>query len=383
MKVTNIASYLYHPSSEKEWMTQNIQKHWLFVKIETDEGIDGWGECFTLKDRERSIVQHISEMAPYLSGKDPRRIKYFTHMIYDKFAERRGGADLYCGLSGIEQALWDIVGKSLGSPVYNLLGGPFHERVRVYANGWSRGAKTPQDFADRAKEIVERGFTAIKFYPASFMALQGEREAEKAAVENMRAVRQAVGEGVDILVDAWRLPEPRYAVRMARMLEEFNLFWYEEPVPSENLDVLAEVRRGIDIPIVTGECLYTKHEFREVLEKGAADILNPDVGSCGGILGLKEIAAMAEPYYVKISPHNFNSTTVALASTVQVSATLPNFLIAEYFVNFEEAGNSIAKTPLKVEKGYIELPTRPGIGLDLDEEALKRHPYKVFPPRGW
>ena len=383
MKITNIKSYLFHPSSEKNWMLQNIQKHWLFVKIETDEGITGWGESFTLKDRERSIVQHISELTPYLIGRNPNQIKYFTHMIYDKFAERRGGVDLYCAMSGIEQAFWDILGKRLHSPVYNLLGGPCHEKIRLYANGWSRGAKTPQDFAERALEVIQRGFTAIKFYPASFLTCKNERELVKAAVENIRAVRKAVGEDIDILVDAWRLPEPGQAIRMAKKLEEFNIFWYEEPVPSENVKVLAEVRQAISMPIVTGECLYTKFEFREVLEKCAADILNPDIGSCGGILALKEIAAMAEPYYVKVSPHNFNSTTIALAATIQVSATLPNFLIAEYFVNFEEAGNSITQNPLKVENGFISLPTQPGLGLELDEDQLKKHPFQKFPTRGW
>jgi galactonate dehydratase len=383
MKITNIKSFLFHPSSEKGWMVQNIQKHWLFVKVETDEGIAGWGESFTLKDRERSIVQHISELVPYLIGRDPNQIKHFTHMIYDKFAERRGGPDLYCAMSGIEQALWDILGKRLHSPVYDLLGGPCHEKIRVYANGWSRGAKTPQEFAERALEVVERGFTAIKFYPASFLTSKNEREMERAAVENMRAVREAVGENIDILVDAWRLPDPAQAIRMAKRLEEFNLFWYEEPIPSENINVLAEVRQAIPMPIVTGECLYTKFEFREVLEKRAADILNPDVGSCGGILALKEIAAMAEPYYVKVSPHNFNSTTIALAATIQVSATLPNFLIAEYFVNFEEAGNSIVQNPFKVDEGYIKLPTQPGLGLELDEAVLRKHPFQEFPPREW
>jgi galactonate dehydratase len=383
MKITNITSYLFRPSSEKGWMAQNIQKHWLFVKVETNEGISGWGESFTLKDRERSISQHISELAPYLLGRDPNQIKRFIHMAYDKFSERRGGADLYCAMSGIEQALWDIIGKRLHSPVYNLLGGAYHEKIRVYANGWSRGAKTPEQFAERALEVVKRGFTAIKFYPASFLASNSEREIERAAVENMRAVRDAVGENIDILVDAWRLPEPALAIRMAKQLERFNIFWYEEPVPSENIDVLAEVRRDIPMPVVTGECLYTKFEFKEVLEKRAADILNPDVGSCGGILALKEIAAMAEPYYVKISPHNFNSTTMALAATIQVSATLPNFLIAEYFVNFEEAGNAIVQNPFQVDEGYIKLPTQPGLGLELNEAVLRKHPFQEFPPRGW
>ena len=383
MKITKIKSYLYHPSSAKDWMLQNIQKHWLFIKIETDEGITGWGESFTLKNRERCIAQHISELSPYLIGRDPNQIKYFTHMIYDKFAERRGSVDLYCAMSGIEQALWDILGKRLNSPVYNLLGGSCHEKIRIYANGWSRGAKSPQDFADRALEITQRGFTAIKFYPGSFSTAINDREWENSTVENMKAVRNAVGDNVDILIDAWRLPEPNQAIRMAKKLERFNLFWYEEPIPSENLKVLAEVRKSITIPIVTGECLYTKYEFSEALEKRTADILNPDVGCCGGMLALKEIAAMAEPYYVKVSPHNFNSTTIATAATIQVSATLPNFLIAEYFVNFEEAGNMITKNPLKIENGFIILPTQPGIGLELDETELEKHPFHEFPRRGW
>jgi galactonate dehydratase len=167
------------------------------------------------------------------------------------------------------------------------------------------------------------------------------------------------------------------------MLEEFDVFWYEEPVPSENLDVLAEVRHAIDLPVVTGECLYTKFDFRQALEKRAADILNPDVGSCGGILQLKEISAMAEPYYVLISPHNYNSTTMALAATVQVAAVIPNFLIAEYFVSFSEVGNAISMDPLKVEGGYISLPTIPGLGLEINEEALKNYSFQEFPPRGW
>ena len=286
-------------------------------------------------------------------------------------------------LEEIEQALWDILGKRLNSPVYNLLGGSCHEKIRIYANGWSRGAKSPQDFADRALEITQRGFTAIKFYPGSFSTAINDREWENSTVENMKAVRNAVGDNVDILIDAWRLPEPNQAIRMAKKLERFNLFWYEEPIPSENLKVLAEVRKSITIPIVTGECLYTKYEFSEALEKRTADILNPDVGCCGGMLALKEIAAMAEPYYVKVSPHNFNSTTIATAATIQVSATLPNFLIAEYFVNFEEAGNMITKNPLKIENGFIILPTQPGIGLELDETELEKHPFHEFPRRGW
>lgn len=375
MKITGIKSFLVHPPSPEGGLI--IQKHWLFVKVETDQGIEGWGEAFTMKDRERSITQHITDLTRYLLGRNPFHIKRFTQMAYDIFAEGRGAVDLFCAVSGIEQALWDIVGKSLKAPVYNLLGGPCRDKIRVYANGWSRGANTPGEMARRAAEVVKRGFTAIKLYP--FL----NNEDEKAAVANVRAVRETVGPNIDILVDVWRRPAPLQAIRAARMMEELNLFWYEEPVPSDNLDALAEVRRAINVPVVTGECLYTKSEFREVLEKRAADILNPDVGSCGGILELKEIAAMAEPYYVLISPHNFNSTTVALAATLEAAAVIPNFLIVEYFVNFAEAGNAISVNPIKVEDGYINLPTGPGLGLEINEDALKKYPFREFPPRHW
>ena len=186
---------------------------------------------------------------------------------------------------------------------------------------------------------------------------------------------------MDILIDVWRLPDPRQAVQVAKRLQDFRVFWYEEPVPSENIDVLAEVRRHVDLLVVTGECLYTKFEFRQVLERQAADILNPDVASCGGILALRDIAVMAEPYYVTVSPHNFNSTTIALAATVQVSAIISNFLITEYFVNFTEFGNAVSDLPIRVENGYTQLPSAPGLGVELNENALLSHPYREFPMR--
>jgi galactonate dehydratase len=363
VKITDIKSFLVHPSSTEGKLP--VTKNWLLIKVETDEGVEGWGEAFSLKDRERGTNQHVADLTRYLLGWNPFHIKNFTQMVYDKFADRRGSVDLFCAVSGIEQALWDIVGKSLNAPVYNLLGGPCRDKIRVYANGWARGAKTPDEIALWAVEIVKLGFSAIKLYPFR------DTEDERTAVESVRAVRKAVGPDVDILVDAWRPPNPVQAVRRARMLEEFEVFWYEEPVPSENVDVLAEVRHAINLPVVTGECLYTKFEFREVLEKRAADILNPDVCCCGGILELKEIAAMAEPYYVSIAPHNYNSTTIALAATIQVAAVIPNFLITEYFVNFSEVGDAISINPLRVEEGYIRLPTTPGLGLEINEKALK------------
>ena len=207
------------------------------------------------------------------------------------------------------------------------------------------------------------------------------KDVENAAIENVEAVRDAVGWDVDILVEMHRRLAPMHARRIAREIERFRPFWYEEPVLAENIDALAAVKRDINLPVVTGEELYTKFEFREVFEKQAADIINPDVCNVGGILELKEIAAMAEPYFVVVSPHNYNSTTLGLAATMQVSAAIPNFLITEYFVNLEEFGKDIAKVPFEVKDSYIQVPTTPGIGIDLDEDRLANYPYQPFPAR--
>jgi galactonate dehydratase len=226
------------------------------------------------------------------------------------------------------------------------------------------------------------GFTALKFDPIPGpWRTYISKDVERQTIENVRAVRQAVGPDTDILVEMHRRLAPRHAVRIAKAIEEYQPFWYEEPVLAENIDALAAAKRQIDIPVVTGEELYTKFEFREVFEKQAADIINPDVCNVGGILELKEIAAMAEPYFVVVSPHNYNSTTLGLAATIQCSAGIPNFLITEYFVNLEPFGQAVARVPFKVENGYIKVPDQPGLGMDLNEEALSRHPYQPFPAR--
>jgi galactonate dehydratase len=373
MRVTDVKTFLVHPGGGKNW---------LIVKVETDAGIQGWGEAYTQADRDKAIEVHIHQMKRYLVGRDPFAIKHFTTVMYLDWAGKRGAMDFYCALSGIEQALWDIVGKATGQPVYNLLGGPCRDKIRVYANGWGGAARTPEALGEAAKQVIDRGFSALKFDPfpnpwREFI----DREQERQAVANVRAVRQAVGPTVDILVEVHRRLAPMHAVRVARMLEEFEPFWYEEPVSSRNLDALAACTREISIPVVTGEELYTKAEFRGVFERQAADIINPDICNCGGILELKEIAAMAETYSVVVSPHNYNSTTMGLAATVQLCAGIPNFLITEYFVNFEAFGQRVARNPLLAKDGYIALPTAPGLGVEMDEAALLEHGYREFPAR--
>ena len=365
MKITDISTFMVGPGHSKNW---------LFVKVETDAGIHGWGEAYTQADRDQSIAVHVHQLGRYLDGRSPFDIKHFSHWAYHDFAGKRGAMELYCAISAIDQALWDIAGKAAAQPVYNLLGGKCRERVRVYANGWSDGS-TAEQIAARAAEVVARGFTALKFDPfkGPWRPLI-DRSVEVEAVARVKAVREAVGPDVEILVEVHRRLAPMHAIRVAREMEPHRPYWYEEPVSARDPNGLAAAKQDINLPIVTGEELYTKTEFRDIFEKRAADIINPDVCNCGGILELKEIAAMAEVYHVAVSPHNYNSTTVGLAATLHAAATMPNFLITEYFLNFEEVGREIARPFPVVEDSYIPLPTGKGLGIELDEEALAQRP---------
>ncbi|MCL4835975.1 MAG: mandelate racemase/muconate lactonizing enzyme family protein [Caldilineaceae bacterium] len=372
MKITALKTYLVDSGSAK---------HWLFVKVETDEGLYGWGEAYTQLDRDRQLEVQIQELARYVEGRNPFDIKHFCFMAYNDFAGKRGSLELFCAISAIEQALWDIAGKAANQPVYNLLGGAFRQKIRVYANGWGGGG-TPEQAAEAAAATVAKGFTGLKFdpFPGPWRAWIDKSE-EAEAVARVAAVREAVGPEVEILVEVHRRLAPLHAIRVARLLEPYRPYWYEEPVSAQDLDGLAEVRRNISLPVVTGEELYTKNDFRPVFEKRAADILNPDVCNCGGILELREIGAMAEAYHVAIAPHGYNSTAVGLAAMLHGVAAMPNFLIGEYFVNFEKLSNTYNRTPIVAKESYVALPTGPGLGVDMDEEALAAHAYQQRPMR--
>ena len=379
MKITAVKTYLVH---EKQ------RKNFIFVKLETDDGIAGWGEAHTSLDMDTAVAAHLEQMSRYVIGYSPFNIKHFTQVACDDFAWRHGSLEFYSALSGIEMAMWDIVGKALKQPVYNLLGGAIRPKIRVYANGWFYGTKTPAEHARAAERTVKQGYTALKCYPFQKGSqlpanrLYPPKEDLAKGVEIVRAVRDAVGPQTDLMVDVCRRLSPMQAVELAERIGEFNPFWYEEPCPVDNVDALAEIRGKIRIPLVTGETLYGKGQFLPVLEKRAADILNPDVCIVGGILEMKEIAAMAEPHYVAVSPHNFNSTVLAQAATVHVAATMPNFLIAECFVAFLEQGREIARQ-LEIKDGYIALPEAPGLGVEIDEAALAKHPYRQFDQRAF
>ena len=373
MKITAVKPYTVHPG----W-----RKNLIFVKVETDSDLHGWGEAYSQYDRDTAVMAQLTALGRYALGRDPFNIRHFTQLAFDDYAARRGSLELFCAISGIEQALWDIVGKACGQPVYNLLGGRCRDKIRIYANGWSYQLREPADYARAAEAVIRQGFNALKLdpLPAPWRSwIPKEHEARAIAV--VKAVRDAVGPDVDILIDQHRRLAPMHAIRLDRKLAEFNLYWMEEPCVAENPEALAEVRRATGLPIVIGEATYTKTGFRPLLEARAADILNPDVACCGGILELKEIAAMAEPFLVAMAPHNYNSTLIALAATVHASAVMPNFIITEYFLPFVEFGDKISPNQLKPKNGMIELPTAPGLGVDLDEDALQKYPGKAYPAR--
>lgn len=373
MKITKVTSHVLHPG----W-----RKNLIYVKVETDEGIAGWGEAYSQYDRDRAVVAQVEELGRYAVGRSPFDIRHFTLMAFDDYAQRRGSVELFCAISGIEQALWDIVGKACGQPVYNLLGGRYRDKIRVYANGWSYGMKEPADYARAAEQVVKQGFTALKFdpLPAPWRTYI-PKEHERRAVRVVKAIRDAVGPDVDILIEQHRRLAPVHSIRLGKRLAEFDLYWSEEPCHADNIEALAEVRHATGLPIVTGEALYTKADFRPVFDKRAVDIINPDVACCGGILELKEIAAMAEPHLVACSPHNYNSTLLALAATVQASASMPNFIITEYFLPFVEFCDTVSPNQLKPRNGFIELPTAPGLGVEIDERALGKLASKPYPLR--
>ncbi len=333
-----------------------VKPRWLFLKIHTNAGITGLGEPIT-EGRALTCAQAVKEVEPYLIGKDPRPVVHHWQAIY-RHAFYRGGPILTSVLSGIDMALWDIKGKALGVPVHELLGGPTRRRIRVYAHSGT---------VDAMKRSVAQGFTAFKTGPAKRRAARYvESPAEvKYAVEKFAELRQAMGDGIDIGIDFHGAISPATAKLLIKGYEPYNPMFIEEPVNCQQHDVMAEIARGTHLPIATGERVFTKWGFREVLEKKAATILQPDMCHAGGITEVRLIAGMAEAYYASIAPHN-PLGPISLAAGVQLAASIPNFLIQEQV----SLGEGYIKQPFKVREGYLDLPTGPGLGIELDDNAM-------------
>jgi 2-dehydro-3-deoxyphosphogalactonate aldolase len=351
-------------------------RRWLFVKLITDEGIEGIGEWSTGQvGREKSSIEIIKDLATqFVVGADPFKIELLWQKIYATDHDyRHPGLALTPALSAIEMACWDIVGKALNQPVYNLLGGQYHEKLRAYAYMPHGGIwENPEKAGEIAADLMEKGNTAMKFDPFPIFPAPRDIPLKDIARvgEIFKSIRDAVGYEVEVGLGTHGQLTTSSAIRIAQMLEPYYPFWFEEPVSLENVDEMARVASHTSIPIATGERLLTKYEFVEVFQKQAAQIIQLDVGHCGGILESKKIASMAEAHYASIAPHMYCGP-VAAAAAVQVATCSPNFLILEF--NRTALHADIFQEPIVFDNGYIAPPTAPGLGAELNEEVLARH----------
>ena len=344
----------------------SVSRNYVFVKIETDEGITGWGEatCGPL-----SVATMVDEFGEVITGRDPAEIEKHWQTLYHHF-HVRGGVVQMSAISGIEIALWDIKGQALGVPVYELLGGKIRDRIWTYGR-WD--GRTPELAVENAMRHIEQGLTALKGDPFEHRGIFIDRVSEELAIAKMKAVREAVGDEVELFVEVHGRLAPSDAIRIGNRLEEFRPFFYEEPVPPQNLAALKKVSDNVNIPIATGERLLTKFDFAELLPLHAVDLIQPDVIQAGGILELKKIAAMAEAYYVGFQPHNPYGPFCTIAA-LHLDACTPNFLIQEGGIHpwFQDA--TIGDFPVQKD-GYFGVPPGPGLGVAMNQEWLAANPW--------
>ena len=358
MKITNIQPI----------MADGGHRVFVFIKVETDvPGLIGWGEA-SVEAKPRALVGCVADMAPMIIGEDPRHVEKCWQILYRSGFWRLGIIGLSV-ISGIDQALWDIKGKELGRPVYELLGGPVRDKVRVYTHF---GGATPDKQARAAEKKIAAGWTAIKTVPNPITKAVDSPKLVRDAAEKLRITREAMGDDVDLLLDAHGRLSPQMAIQYARAFEPFGIFFFEEPSQAENPAAMAPIARATTIPIATGERLFTRYGFREILENKAASLLQPDTCHAGGISEVLKIGRMAETYYAGLAPHNPYGP-VATAACIQVDLVAQNFVIQE-MIDPETAPEAMefVKDPLPIVNGYIERPDRPGIGVEVDEVACAR-----------
>lgn len=360
----------------------NPWKNWIFVVVETDDGLIGVGEA-TGGSETQPRVAAIQEIKHLVIGMDPRNVHEIFHKLY-----LTAFLKVTQAMAGIEMACWDILGKSLGVPVYTLLGGKVRDNVRVYANGWYSGERTPEGFAEKASEVVAKGYTALKFDPFGDAHMQMSRKETTEAKALIGAVREAVGDDVDILIEAHDRFSTYAAIEIGNWLKDYDVTWFETPVLSTDVSVLVEVARRVPVRMIAGERMHAIHEFGEFLSHNVTDVINPEPLGVGGIWRSLQIAGIAEAHHAEIALHNAESpfkTMVAL----HIDAVTPNVFIQECFDDFLEPWvPEVLSGFLRVENGYLGIPDAPGIGVELNEEEAKKHPYgrsnflRMFRP-GW
>jgi galactonate dehydratase len=361
-------------------------RYFVFLKLLTDDGIEGLGEVYVSTFGPHTVERMIEDVfARHVLDADPFQIERLWRNVYGRGYTARPDVSLIGVLSGLEMACWDIVGKAVDKPVYALLGGKLHERLRTYTYLYAREGdpadvyRDPELAAQRALEYVELGFTALKFDPAGPYATLDPRQPSLDALDRsesyVRRVREAVGSRCDLLFGTHGQFTTSGAIRLAKRLEPYSPLWLEEPTPPEAPEEMAKVARATSIPIATGERLTTKYEFARVLATGAASILQMNLGRVGGLLEAKKIAGMAEAHYAQIAPHLYNGPVVG-AANIQLSTCSPNFLLLEGIETWGAFHAEILKTPIRWEDGYVTPPTTPGLGVELDEEVAADHPYE-------
>lgn len=376
MRITGVRTYL----------VGNPWKNWLFVRVDTDEGLHGVGEG-TLNAFSATVETAIHELEEAWLGLDPTNVELLhQRMVRDVYTE--GGQIHMTAVAAIEVACWDIVGKAAGKPVHQLLGGRLRERVRAYANGWYRTARTPEAVAEQARAVVARGYTALKLDPFGAAYRVQDRADEDLSIAIVAAVREAVGPEVDIMVEGHNRFSVATALRLADRLAEHRPAWFEEPVPHQNVGAMVEVARRSPVPVATGESFTSLQQFAELLRHDAVHILQPEPLYLGGLWRTRQVAAMVDAHYGVVAPHNAQGPVCAAVSA-QLGACVPNFYVQESFDEFNVGWTrQLVDRPVLPVDGYVEVPTAPGLGIDLDWERLAAHPYqrahwlRLFEP-GW
>jgi galactonate dehydratase len=367
-------------------------RSWVITELQTDEGITGWSEVG--KNRERAVGQMIEEFETFLVGQDPTRIELLYEQLY-----RMNfwiGTTEPTAISAVEMCCWDVLGKSLGAPVYKLLGGAYRDRIRLYAHVHPEGERTPAGFAAGAKKRVAQGYGALKTtvdhlglarsrgagndQRVRHVFREGEAVSSRlidAAREYIGAIRDAVGPHVDLMVDCHGRFGPADAIRLGSALEDLGLLFFEEPCPPENVEAVIQVSRALKTPVATGERLLGRHGFWELCDANGVAVVQPDITNCGGIAEIKKIAAMAEARYMTVAPHNPNGP-LAIAQNARVCAVIPNLLILETIgsPDFLQAAADTLTEPLVIEDGYLELPKGPGLRVEPDRDDLTKHPWR-------
>jgi len=375
MKITRVTPFL----------VEGIKYNWTLLKLETDTGVHGWGEATNWPGSPliEAACQHAGER---ILGLDARQIDFIWTKLYKDLNWLGQAGPVMSAISAIDMALWDIQGKTLGVPIYQLLGGKYRDKLKLYANYWfTKGDHSAASYAEQAKAVLNAGFTALKFDPFAHVSyLYGDHlapdlalssEQKERAISITKAVQEAMGPNIQLAIETHAMLNAATSIEMALAIKEagINCMWYEEPAPPETPDAIADIKRRIGLAVAVGERLHSRYMFKPILEKQAADVLMPDITRCGGISEMKKISTLAETFNVPIAPHNPNGPLSTIASA-HVMASIPNFFRLEFMFQDVPWRDAVLSHPMPIEDGFFMLPDRPGLGFDINEEELAKHP---------